>query len=147
MIWTVYLVASLLILAVSIGLLRKGAALSRRGAESFKEAHEVFERAKAESERLLEERPLLRAQIEHKQDPVLRPLKLLVVRMPDADFEEVAEQGHLEPVDAVATVKGSTEAIAHADFAVAIWPDGHAKVLKWRDYPTDVIEPEAYVGG
>jgi hypothetical protein len=120
----------------------------RRVKQARKEAGDLARQALEMHERTMDEAPEspeLKVSVEHKQDPILRPYKVLLVRMPDGDFDEAHDHGN-DLSQVFATTEGALKAVGNADYAIAYWPDGRCRIVKWRDRPTDTLEAETYGG-
>lgn len=88
--------------------------------------------------------PHLSVVIDHKEDPVLRPYELLVVRLPDPDWEEVHDLGRRDFATAVPSSGEALQRLAEADYAIAVNDSGVVRVIKWRERSEEQMEARFY---
>jgi len=133
----VLIVAALIVLGVAKRTLGLARANNRRAVLANREAREVLQRA--------EERSGGKITVEHKKDPVLGPRHLLLVVLPDPDWETVHEMGSDTPTTIIADSKKAIEAFAEAEYVVGVYAHtGHLVVGKWREFPGEAIEVLTY---
>lgn len=85
--------------------------------------------------------------VRHLADPILGPHRLLLVNMPDADWETVTEpyKTGSRPIDAIPYSQAAIDAVQGAEYCLAIWPGLGTVVVKWDGRPRETVEANWYV--
>lgn len=133
----VAIMLALIALGVATRYRAEGRKAERRGRLLRAEGQEMKDHA--------EERTGGKITIEHKQDPVLGPRQMLVVMLPDPDWEVIHEMQHALPTTMVADTKEAMEKFANAEYVIGVLANsGHVVIAKWRDWPEGAIEVIPY---
>lgn len=109
----------------------------RRARHANEEAHEALQHA--------QQRMGGEITVKHLTDPVLGPRNLLMVILPDPDWEIIHESGSEFPTTIVADNKRAMEAYANAHYVVGVLPNSpQVLVAKWLEYPPHEIKVIPY---